>query len=549
MSSDSSVGSLVNWIASDPTEATLRLEALLCRASLAEFFRASWHVMEGDKPLGDNWHVDAICDHIQAALEGWIARQADPSAVVPIKDILVNVPPGTLKSRIVSVCAPAWMWTRYPAWKGIFLSSNPRVALRDASYSRELIESDWYQETFRPEWTLAEDQNAKGLFRNTAGGFRQSQGISAKITGDRADAIFVDDPHDAEEVKSRAAREEVVEKWKSAICNRVNDPGVSIRVGIMQRLHAEDWSWQVLTEGWTHLCIRQEFDPSRDSGVSPIGWRDPRTAEGELLFPARFGPAYIAAEKARLGSEGYAGQHQQDPVPAGGGRFKRAWLCYFDRVDDDPAGIILRLRWPDGRTKLVPLAHCRIFGTVDLANSLKKSADYTVLALWAVTPHCELILLDLVRDRMEDPDIVPSLIRLQERWKPGYWGIEANGIGLGIVQSARRSGLAVQAVYADTDKIARSSTAVIRCEAGQVFLPASAPWLIDFETELLTFPKTTHDDQVDVLSLAAIDVFRTGGPGEPPEEIEKAMEAAQKARSEEWHKAENPAWWPDEDDD
>ena len=89
------------------------------------------------------------------------------------------------------------MWLRYPSWRVLCLSSNPRVAMRDAMLCRDLIESPWYQNRFSPSWRLRDDQNAKSLYWTTAGGFRTSLGRFAKVTGDRADAIFPDDPHDA----------------------------------------------------------------------------------------------------------------------------------------------------------------------------------------------------------------------------------------------------------------------------------------------------------------------------------------------------------------
>jgi phage terminase large subunit-like protein len=39
-----------------------------------------------------------------------------------------------------------------------------------------------------------------------------------------------------------------------------------------------------------------------------------------------------------------------------------------------------------------------------------------------------------------------------------------------------------------------------RFEAGQVYLPEQAPWLATFLHELLGFPKTRYDDQVDSVS-------------------------------------------------
>ena len=305
----------------------------------------------------------------------------------------------------------------------------------------------------------------------------------------------------------------------------------------MQRLHAEDWAAKRIKEGWEHLCIRQEYDPKR-SRVTAIGWSDPRTLEGELLLPRRFSRDYLDRERKRLGTDGYAGQHQQDPVPEGGGKFKSKWFVHWQRLEKQPD--LIRLVYPDGRTKLVKLSECRWFSTVDVAMSTKKEADYTVIAVWAVTGDGDLILIDLVRDRFEDPEIIPQFTRFKLLYpKLSYIAIEANGMGLGVIQTARRKGHAIRAINTDKDKLANASTAIIRCEAGQIAFPAEAEWLADFLLEITQFNKSDHDDQVDVLSNAAIDVFWLGGAAEPEEDRRAREEEERAKKSERWHSIDN----------
>ena len=293
--------------------------------SLAQFVKDSWHVLEPTTQLEWNWHLDAVCLHIEYVLKDWLKKKADPSYKQKIQNLLINIPPGSGKSRIVSVCAPAWFWLIEPSWRAIFLSANPRVALRDAVWCRDIIESKWYRETFQPTWSLRGDNNAKGSFWNTASGFRNAFGITSKITGDRGDALFVDDPHDADEVESDVKRLSVIERWDSAIQNRVNDLRSSVRIGIMQRVHETDWAGHVMSKGtWNRLLIRQEFE----KGLEPtaLGWEDPREVPGELMFPVRFPKEVLEGQKLEMGARKYAAQHQQNPTPAGGNMFKiRNW--------------------------------------------------------------------------------------------------------------------------------------------------------------------------------------------------------------------------------
>lgn len=196
--------------------------------------------------------------------------------------------------------------------------------------------------------------------------------------------------------------------------------------------------------------------------------------------------------------------------------------------------------------KVVAKRHCRRFCTVDLAFTTKKENDYFVICLWAVTPGQDLLLLDLLRDRLEGPDIEKIIIRLWDQWKPAYVAIEATQAQLVVVQSLRKKGLTVRGLTADKDKLSRAIPATVRMEAGQIFVPKSAPWLGDWIEELLYFPKGTHDDQVDCLSYAAIEVQRYGGAS--PEGYHKVREQGQDELEREaakrwWREAEGDAGW------
>jgi predicted phage terminase large subunit-like protein len=494
--------------------------AALYRKSFAHFVRASWHVLEPAAKLQWNWHLDAICNHVQAALEGWIAAQAT-GATPELQNLLINVPPGTAKSRVISVCANAWMWLRIPSWRVLCISANPRVAMRDAVYCRDLILSEWYQNTFKPDWELAEDQNAKGHFRTTEGGFRLSIGVGARITGDRADALIVDDPHDADEVESDVKRQGVLDWWDQAASNRVNDLRNSLRIGVMQRFKENDWSGHVLDQGdWEHLCIPQEFEPGKaklklvEFKAGPdkepvkklkwvdeptvIGWKDPRKAKGELMFPARFTPAVLAKERRRLRA-GYAGQHQQDPMASEGVKFKRKWFRYFA-----DAGSHWVLNLPNGSTRRVLKSLCWRFGSCDTAMSEKTDADYTVLGEHAVTPEGDLLVFNVTRDQMEDPEAERTIRNVLIKKTVSFVAVEKKANGTAIVQRMVREGWAVRGVEAEGDKVSRSSTARIDMENGKIYFLQDAPWLLDLEKELLLFPNGAHDDQVDMLSYAAI---------------------------------------------
>ena len=112
--------------------------------------------------------------------------------------------------------------------------------------------------------------------------------------------------------------------------------------------------------------------------------------------------------------------------------------------------------------------------------------------------------MDLVRSRLETPDITPLLAQVNARWNPGYIGVE----GKSVFQACRRAGLPVRELKADRDKWSRAQPAAARMTAGTIYFRARALWLHDLEDELVTFPNAAHDDQVDALAYAALEVAR-----------------------------------------
>lgn len=559
------------------TEANLEDEAIeeeaaRCRASLSTFFREGWHVLEPTTPLIWNWHIDVICDHVQAVLEDWITRQKwiakvqehktqthreinleqersiassllfkalnpnylsinnfeeDKAAhFIPLPDfnepiqriqnLAINVPPGTAKSRIVSVYTPAWMWLHWPSWRAMFLSANPVVALRDSTLCRDLIVSDWYQSRFKPIWRLRNDKNAVSDYWNTGGGARRASGWFAKITGGRADALFVDDPHDADEQSLKPENlEKVTERWRSAIRNRVNDPANSVRMGIMQRLAVNDWSGYVVeNEGFDLLCLPQEFEPQRLSdepdygkGQYPretkIGWRDPRTKHGELLFPQRFTTEVLDKEKSSLGSFRYAGQHQQRPAPLEGGIWKRIWWGYWI-----PSGITIppvTVRLSNGefhecRQCVLPSRFEFMLQSWDMAFGKTETSSMVVGQVWALL-GVERYLLDQLRAQMDFVETQSAFRQLSGDWPEVETKlVENKANGPAIISSLRSEISGIIAVEPEGDKVARAMAEQGTIESGHCWLPH--PGL--FQPATLRLLEKLHPKIFKVLQRAAL---------------------------------------------
>ncbi len=475
------------------------VQSALARRSLADFTRLSWHVLEPDTPLVWNWHIEVVCNHIQALLEGGI----------PCRNLMVNVPPGSMKSRIVSVNAPAWQWIRQPSWRAIFFSGNPRVAIRDSLNCRQLIESPWYQRMFRPAWRFARDQNAKMLFQNTAGGKRAAISAGAKVTGDRADALFFDDLLDAADAESKSKRDELIYWYNNGAANRLNDLTSGTRCMIAQRLHEGDPPGHLLASGqWEHLVIRQEYEvPTEKEPAKPtaLGWMDPRTKPGELLDPVRFPHSVLIAEKIRLAASGYSGQHQQRPTTAEGTKFKRSfWHYYTQRLGTSPLDLAeLKKR----------LGINTIVIGVDTAMTEKTDADFTAIVVLGVA-EARYYVLDFWKEQVESPEAKAAVVMMAAKWGPTAVAIEGGGSHSGkiICQELRRdTRLPIIELPNSTDKITGAAAILPIVSAGAVSLPDDHPMTAGFVDSTAAFPKALHDDDVDAFRHALNYAARGGG--------------------------------------
>jgi predicted phage terminase large subunit-like protein len=441
--------------------------------TLAQFVRWAWPLLEPGTPLVWNWHIDAICAHVEALLLGTLGKQ----------NLMVLVPPGFMKSTVVSVCAPAWRWIKFPSWRAMFASGNERVSTRDSLKRRTLIDGRPFRYTFSPQWTLAADSNQKTLFANTARGFMQALSSGQRVTGDRADDLFIDDPQDAATIQSEPERDAVARWYFEGYANRLSNMQTGHRCLIMQRLHSLDLAGLIQErEGplWEIVTIPQTWSESRRT-VTSLGWSDPRKEEGALAFPARFPQHIVEAERVRLGRSAYAGQHQQEPFDAAGEIFR-------------PDQIQL---WPAGTP--MPQFERRIL-SLDTAFSTKSTADYSVILELGEFDR-GVMVISCLRARLEYPQLKMAAVQLASAGGISAVLIEDKASGQSLVQDMSQSTrLPVLPVKVDSDKVSRAHVVVPSVEAGRIFAPAEAHWLETFLSELAAFPKGQHDDIVDAFT-------------------------------------------------
>lgn len=499
---DSATTNSSKWkhFSNEPRFHLQRVKTEKARRRFQEFVRQAWHVLEPHVEFLDGIHIDAICGHLQAVTEG------------RIRHLIINVPPGHAKSLLTGVFWPAWVWIDHPQARWLFSSYREPLAIRDSVRCRRLIESEWYQQRWGGRFQLRTDQNQKQRFENDRTGYRIVVPMSAG-TGERGDYVVVDDPHSVDQAESDAQRAAAVDWWKGSMATRLNNPSQGHKVVIQQRLHEADLTGDLLLRGgYEHLCLPAEFEPERRCRTS-IGWEDPRSAAGELLWPQRANHAVLDGYKVSLGSYRYAGQFQQRPAPAEGGMLKRHWWRYWQ-----PLGLNLPpvpVKHPDGTIEHrqaveLPGRLDQVIQSWDMSFKDTKNADYVVGQVQAAH-GANRYLLDQVRDRLDLPGTLLAVRRVSAQWPDAHLKlVEDRANGPAVIQSLRHRIAGLVEVNPEGGKISRAAGASPQLESGNWYLPHPMlkPWVEGFIEECAAFPGGANDDQVDAWSQGARRLLR-----------------------------------------
>lgn len=462
--------------------------------SLAAYAKAAWPLIEPNTTLVWNWHLDAICEHLQAVTEG------------EIQNLVITIPPRSGKSSLVSVMWPTWSWIRCPALRWLFASYAQTLSTRDALRSRRILQSVWYQQRWGGRFRLTGDQNQKTRYENDRSGYRLATSVGGSATGEGGSVIVADDPHNLLEIHSETIREGVLTWWDEVMSTRLNDPKTGARVIIMQRAHERDLAGHVLAQGgYTHLDIPMEYSP-RDYHFHGKTV-DPRTEPGELLWPERIGPAQNEDLKVRLGATAYAGQYNGRPAPAGGNIFKRWWWRYWQ-----PSGLNLppvMAQVADGDLLAIhpvdlPDAFDEVLQSWDLAFKDLKDSDFVAGHVWA-RRGANKYLLDRDHRRMDFVETQRAILAMSAKWPQAYTKlIEDKANGPAIIASLGQEMGGLIPVKPDGSKEARAYAVTPALEAGNVFVPHPQlyPWVDAFLHEHDVFPAGANDDDVDTTTQA-----------------------------------------------
>lgn len=450
--------------------------SLVAKGGLRQFIKLAWPQVEPARPFVDGWHIDAIAEHLEAITSGKLNR------------LVINIPPGCMKSLSCCVFWPAWVWTLKPECKWIYASYSMGLSQRDNLRMRRLIETDWYQRRWGTAFKPLRDNWGAIKFMNDHAGFRLCTSTEGTVTGEHADVQVCDDPIKPQDARggmlaTKTVLNSCLEWWGETMASRLVDFEKSARVIIMQRLHVHDLAGAVLKEGgYEHLCLPMEYEPKTACKTS-IGFKDLRTVKGELLWPTRFSNDAVKQLKKELGPRGEAAQLQQQPVPLSGSIFEREHIRYWTER-------------PEVKT-IISSWDCTFKET---------GSSYVVGQVWGVDADSEnYILLEQIRKRMSFSETLSAIRKIAHLYpNSSAHLIEEKANGSAIIDTLRDHIPGLTPVLPLGGKEARAHAVESLWSNGHVILPSPTLhlWVNDLVQELLEFPSSLFDDQVDAMTQA-----------------------------------------------
>lgn len=462
------------------------------RESFYYFVQQFWHIVSPEKPVW-NWHIKALCDDLQIAMmricQFAIGVDLNGDNIIKeredkIYDEVINVPPGTSKSTIFTIMAPAWIWTVDPTIRVITASYSSTLSVQHSIKSRDIIRSDNYLKWF-PNVKIKVDEDNKAHYKTISGGERYATSVTGTITGVHAHLIIVDDPINRLQSESEVEREKANEFVTNTLSTRKVDERITLTLLVMQRLHSDDPTGRLLElngDKIRHICLPAEIDDN----VSPPEWKE-HYVNG-LLDPIRKGKEQLTQQEKLLGSYGYSGQYAQRPSPKGG----KIWQKWFIEIDDH----------------LFPSLHDMQDVGNDWDLAYTKDDENAASAYLRSGKIGDKMYIDGFDFAYKE---FPDLITWMKLQYPTHY-IEAKASGKSAKQTLTASGIpAIEVEVKGGDKVARARMATPFAESGMVYIRKSLADRLynDKDQGILNFPNSKKLDVADTLAQAIQRHFST----------------------------------------
>ena len=441
----------------------------LARRDFGTFVELAFPILRPGKKLVHAAYLDVLVALLESCAAGRKPR------------VIVNLPPGYMKSMLISIMYVAWRLGIDPTLKFVCISYGDDLAHKHSASTRKLMQSPDYRAIF-PGTVL--DKKAEDWLTTTTGGYRYATAVGSDITGFRPTEIIVDDPIEPEKGSSELAKEKIRSWISSSVLTRFEDNAKNVFILVMHRVAPDDLAGTLqMQDGYFTLSLplvaqKEEAFGSRGDVIMT---RQP----GELLHPGRMTLEQLERLKREISPHAFASQYQQRPVLGGSG------MCSIDRLaryDKPPKFELTMHSWDIGATL---------------------EGNPSVCTKWGVTAdpagRDNIYLTDVVRLKLEIPDVRAAIKAHDNFEKPDLIVLDHRGAGIGVDQELRRAGY--RHLYAaskdgtsNESKIDRFGKALLYMYDGVVKYPVSAPFVDDVLYALATFPELKEFDLIDSIT-------------------------------------------------
>lgn len=468
----------IQWLLDHPAEAKYLLLGDFCL-----FIRVFHYYMNRNQFTIMPFHYD-IAKKLISYVKGTNEKQ----------NLYIGISPRAGKSQII-IYFNAFAYAANPFSNFIYTSYSGDLCVKHSKKIRDIVESELFQKAFGIY--IDPNTSAANLWKIQGGGEFRSVPMGGAITGFGAGtfddqfggAILVDDFMKADDYRSDAEKNNVIEIFENTLSSRKNRPAKDPTIIIAQRL----------SKGDLIDYIKEKYPDEWDFYVIPAYNEETGESFWEERYPAAM-LRQMKIEKPFL----YYSQYQQDPIYMGGGILKHEWWRYYKDVNDQP--------------------YRRIFMTADTANKIKEWNDYTAIMVFGITQNRHLRLLDMAHAKLEIPELQETFLAMWEKWRMGVGScrcsaiyIEDKASGTQVIQMLRRKGgMPIIPVIPEKDKLTRVDDVIPQIVAGNVELPESEnhPMSREFLAEADAFSADdshAHDDMVDAMAMGINQAFNQRG--------------------------------------